>query len=38
MIALSVSLTACYTVKGAGQDIKKGGNAIQKSASDNTTY
>ncbi len=28
-----VSLTACNTVKGIGQDIKKGGEAIEKAGS-----
>ena len=29
---LSLSLSACNTVQGIGKDVKKGGEAIEKSA------
>lgn len=31
-IALTLALSACNTVSGIGKDIKKGGEAIEKSA------
>ena len=34
-IALLFGLAACNTMKGAGQDIKAGGQAIEKSATEN---
>jgi predicted small secreted protein len=30
-VMVAVSLSACNTVRGIGQDIEKGGEAIQKS-------
>ncbi|WP_206953258.1 entericidin A/B family lipoprotein [Trinickia acidisoli] len=32
LLACTVSLTACNTVAGAGQDISNGGHAITRSA------
>jgi entericidin B len=32
MCGLVLALTACHTVSGIGQDIKKGGEAIEKAA------
>ena len=32
LLALSFTLSACNTVEGAGKDIKKAGEAIEKSA------
>jgi entericidin B len=32
MCGLVLALTACNTVSGIGQDIKKGGEAIEKAA------
>jgi predicted small secreted protein len=32
---LSVTLTACNTVEGAGQDIQKGGQSIERAADSN---
>jgi len=32
LIALLLSLAACNTVRGIGQDIEKAGSAIEKSA------
>ena len=31
-IALTLALSACNTVSGIGKDLKKGGEAIEKSA------
>ncbi|MGQ9370993.1 entericidin A/B family lipoprotein [Azospirillum sp. ST 5-10] len=31
---LALLLTACNTVEGIGQDVKAGGNAIERSASE----
>lgn len=31
LLMITFSLSACNTVKGIGQDIEKGGEAIQKS-------
>jgi entericidin B len=31
LLALSVALSACNTVEGAGKDIQKAGEAIEKS-------
>jgi entericidin B len=33
VLALSTALTACNTIRGAGQDIQSGGHAIAKAAS-----
>lgn len=32
LLLATVTLTACHTVAGAGQDISRGGNAITNSA------
>ena len=32
MLALCFALAACNTIKGAGQDIQKAGNAIENAA------
>jgi len=32
LISLALSLTACSTVKGFGEDVQKGGEAIQRAA------
>ena len=32
VIAIAVLLTGCNTVEGIGKDLKKGGEAIEKSA------
>ena len=32
LLVCTVSLTACHTVAGAGEDISKGGHAITNSA------
>ena len=32
VFVLSLSLSACNTVQGIGKDVKKGGEAIEKSA------
>ena len=34
VVLFSFSLTACNTIKGAGQDIKSAGKAIEEAASD----
>lgn len=31
LLAICVAVTACNTIRGVGQDIEKGGEAIQKS-------
>lgn len=31
LLAMCVAVTACNTIRGVGQDIEKGGEAIQKS-------
>lgn len=33
LIGLMVMLTACSTVKGFGEDVQKGGEAIERAAS-----
>lgn len=35
LLAIPAMLAACNTVEGAGQDIKAGGKAIEKSANEN---
>jgi len=35
LLAIPAMLAACNTVEGAGQDIKAGGHAIEKSADAN---
>ena len=35
LIASPLALTACNTVEGAGQDIKKGGEKIERAADRN---
>lgn len=37
-ILLSMTLSACNTVEGAGQDIEAGGDAIEDTARDNKGY
>jgi predicted small secreted protein len=32
MVAATLSLSACNTIGGAGQDIQKGGQSIEKAA------
>lgn len=34
LMAASINLTACNTIKGAGEDIQAGGKAISRSASE----
>lgn len=38
LVIASISLTACNTVKGAGQDIEAAGDSIENTASENTPY
>lgn len=35
---LTISLAACNTIEGAGQDIEAGGEAIEESASETKGY
>jgi predicted small secreted protein len=37
-LVLPMSLTACNTIRGAGQDVKAAGGAIEKSAEKAKTY
>jgi predicted small secreted protein len=37
-LVLQMSLTACNTIRGAGQDVKAAGGAIEKSAEKAKTY
>ena len=37
-LVLQMNLTACNTIKGAGQDVKAAGSAIEKSAEKAKTY
>ena len=41
LLALAItalSLSACYTTRGAGEDLQAAGQGIQHSAEHNTTY
>lgn len=38
LVAVAPMLTACYTTRGAGQDINAAGKAIEHSADKNTPY
>lgn len=38
LLALSVLLTACNTISGAGQDLEAAGEAIEKKAEEKKTY
>jgi predicted small secreted protein len=35
---LSLALTACNTVQGAGQDVSAAGNAVSREAQEHKTY
>jgi predicted small secreted protein len=35
---LSLALTGCYTIEGAGKDVKAAGGAIEKAAEKTKTY
>ena len=37
-LSLTVFLSACNTIEGAGQDIESAGDAIEDSASENKNY
>jgi predicted small secreted protein len=34
LVAMSVGLSACNTIKGAGKDVESGGEKVQDAASD----
>jgi len=34
LVAMSVGLSACNTIKGAGKDVERGGEKVQDAASD----
>ena len=34
----ALSLSACYTTRGAGEDLQAAGHGLQHSAEQNTTY
>ncbi len=38
LAAAAPSLSACYTMQGAGQDMSAAGNGLTNSADRNTTY
>jgi entericidin B len=38
VLLLPILATACNTMSGAGQDISKGGQKLEKSADDNKHY
>ena len=38
LIGVALALAACYTVEGAGKDVKATGAAIEKAADKNKTY
>lgn len=37
-LILQLGLTACNTIRGAGEDIEAAGNAIEKKAREHKTY
>lgn len=38
LVAVAPMLTACYTTRGAGQDLSAAGKSIENSADKNTGY
>jgi entericidin B len=38
LITFSALTTACNTMEGAGQDLQKGGEKLEKSADENKNY
>jgi predicted small secreted protein len=38
LVAIAPALTACYTARGAGEDLKAAGNSIEHSADKHTGY
>jgi predicted small secreted protein len=38
LLGFTLALAGCYTVEGAGKDVKAAGEKIEKSADKNKTY